>query len=179
MVSAQTCEGNVYLTLLKKLELEQKALGGKVFDVLGKAIAGAELRELLIQAIRYGDRPDVRERLNQVVADRLARTGKIRFIEVKGRIESAETVTVTKNEILTALNKPKDFILALVQVPKSEEFSEGDAFKVSASKGKYNVGNDGCVVHYVRHPFQKEPDFGVTSVNYSWKELWQKGIEPE
>ena len=53
---------DVYLTLLKKLELEQKALGGKVFDVLGKAIAGVELRELLIEAIRYGDRPDVEER---------------------------------------------------------------------------------------------------------------------
>ena len=71
LVAAETREGDVYQTLLKKLELEQKALGGKVFDVLGKAIAGAELRELMIQAIRYGDRPDVRERLNQVVVDRL------------------------------------------------------------------------------------------------------------
>jgi len=73
LISAQTREGDVYLTLLKKLELEQKALGGKVFDVRRIAIAGAELRELLIQAIRYGDRFDVRERLNQVVADRLDR----------------------------------------------------------------------------------------------------------
>ena len=70
-MSAETREGDVYLTLLKKLELEQKALGGKVFDVLGKAIAKAELRELLIEAIRYGDRPDVRDRLNQEGAARL------------------------------------------------------------------------------------------------------------
>ncbi|MEP0959977.1 DEAD/DEAH box helicase [Microcoleus sp. FACHB-1515] len=71
LVAEATREGEVYLTLLKKLDLEQQALGGKVFDVLGKAIAGAELRDLLIQAIRYGDRLDVRDRLNQVVRDRL------------------------------------------------------------------------------------------------------------
>ena len=71
LVAKETREGEVYLALLKKLEIEQQALGGKVFDVLGLAIAGTELRELLIQAIRYGDRPDVRERLNQAVTDRL------------------------------------------------------------------------------------------------------------
>src|SRR5215211_4837221 len=42
--------------------------------------------------------------------------GKLRFIEVKGRVKGATTVTVTKNEILTALNKSDDFILALVEV---------------------------------------------------------------
>ncbi len=55
LVAAKTREADMYLALLKKLEIEQEGLGGKVFDVLGKAIAGAELRELLIQAIRYGD----------------------------------------------------------------------------------------------------------------------------
>ncbi|MFM7546377.1 MAG: helicase-related protein, partial [Synechococcales cyanobacterium] len=71
LVAEETREGDVYLSLLKKLEIEQKALGGKVFDVLGKAIAGKELRELLIEAIRYGDRPEVKAKLDQVVADRL------------------------------------------------------------------------------------------------------------
>ncbi|WP_290883889.1 helicase-related protein [Fischerella sp.] len=58
LVAKETREGDVYLALLKKLEIEQQALGGKVFDVLGKAIAGTELRELLIEAIRYGDKFD-------------------------------------------------------------------------------------------------------------------------
>lgn len=71
LVAEETREGEVYLTLLRKLDLEQKALGGKVFDVLGKAIAGKDLRDLLIEAIRYGDRPDIRAKLNQVVSDRL------------------------------------------------------------------------------------------------------------
>jgi SNF2 family DNA or RNA helicase len=55
-----------------------------------------------------------------------ARTGKVqadgrlRFIEVKGRVAGALTVTVTRNEILTALNKPDDFILAVGQVEDGE-----------------------------------------------------------
>jgi hypothetical protein len=76
-------------------------------------------------------------------------TGKLRFIEVKGRVSGAPTITVTKNEILYSLNKPEDFILAIV------EFLPGDAHKV----------------HYVRQPFKREADFGVTSVNYDFSEL--------
>jgi hypothetical protein len=85
----------------------------------------------------------------------------LRFIEVKGRIAGADTVTVTKNEIITALNKPENFILALVQVPSAEEI------------------DNNCSIRYVRRPFQKEPDFAVTSVNYNLRELWQQGTVPQ
>ncbi|MBD2075493.1 DUF3883 domain-containing protein [Phormidium sp. FACHB-592] len=142
-----------------------------------QAVMAAERR------LRYEPRDVSREKCGYDIESRLPGTNgnpsRMRFIEVKGRIEGAETVTVSKNEILTALNKPEDFVLALVQVPESKEFPEGDAFKVSASKGTYNVGDDGCVVRYVQQPFQKEPDFGVTSVNYNWQELWERGEEPE
>ncbi|AFZ33590.1 helicase domain protein (plasmid) [Gloeocapsa sp. PCC 7428] len=93
---------------------------------------------------------------------------ELRFIEVKGRIAGAATVTVTKNEIITALNKPNDFILALVQVPQSEEVTEEDC----------QVHDGDLVIRYLRQPFHKEPDFAVTSVNYDWHELWQRGTEP-
>jgi RNase H-fold protein (predicted Holliday junction resolvase) len=106
-------------------------------------------------------------------------TGQLRFIEVKGRIEGATTVTVTKNEILAALNKPEKFILALVQVPVDESFPEGDAFAVRDIVGSYQVAGQGAVVRYVREPFQREPDFGASSVNYEWKELWERGNEPQ
>lgn len=106
-------------------------------------------------------------------------TGQLRFIEVKGRIEGATTVTVTKNEILAALNKPEKFILALVQVPIDESFPEGDAFAVRDIGGSYQVAGQGAVVRYVREPFQREPDFGASSVNYEWKELWERGNEPQ
>ena len=96
--------------------------------------------------------------------------GRLRFLEVKGRISGATTVTLTKNEILTALNKPEDWILALVEVPAAPDFGEGDVFRVSDDRVPYGVP-DGCVVRYVRRPFQLEPDFGVTSVNYDLSKL--------
>ena len=40
----------------------------------------------------------------------------LRFIEVKGRAKGATTVTISKNEILTGLNRPEEFILAIVEV---------------------------------------------------------------
>ena len=83
-------------------------------------------------------------------------TGSLRFLEVKGRISGAATITVTKNEILYSLNKPDDFILAIV------EFLEEDRHRV----------------HYVRKPFHREPDFGVTSVNYAFAELLAKAEVP-
>jgi superfamily II DNA or RNA helicase len=97
------------------------------------------------------------EKLGYDVESRVPGSGRLRFIEVKGRIEGADTVTVTKNEILYSLNKPDDFILALV------EFAADDKHRV----------------RYVRQPFRREPDFGVTSVNYDFAELLARGGEPE
>lgn len=42
--------------------------------------------------------------------------GCLRFIEVKGRAKGATTVTISKNEMLYALNSPNEFILAIVEV---------------------------------------------------------------
>ena len=84
------------------------------------------------------------------------RTGRLRFIEVKGRRAGAETVTVTRNEILTAINAPKQYILAVVQVD----------------------GGQPRHSRYVRKPFGKEPDFGVTSVNYKLDDLLARSYAP-
>lgn len=54
------------------------------------------------------------EKLGYDIESRIAGTGKLRFIEVKGRVSGAPTITVTRNEILYSLNKPDDFILAIV-----------------------------------------------------------------
>ena len=78
------------------------------------------------------------------------------FIEVKGKATGATTVTVSKTQIFTALNKPDSFILAIVEID-GEETKE---------------------LHYLRQPFQKEPDFGVTSVNYDLNELLTRAEPP-
>jgi superfamily II DNA or RNA helicase len=69
LVAHETREGAVYYRLLKKLETESKALEGKVFDVLGKVFRETSLRALLLEAIEYGDRPEVREYLHRTVDD--------------------------------------------------------------------------------------------------------------
>lgn len=68
LVANETREGFVFQRLFQKLEEERQALGGKVFDILGKVtFDNKSLRELLIEAVRYGNDPDVRARLNRVV----------------------------------------------------------------------------------------------------------------
>ena len=67
MVASETREGDVFQKLFDKLEVERKALGGRVFDILGEAFENRSLKEMLIDAIRYGDDPKVRSRLEQVV----------------------------------------------------------------------------------------------------------------
>ena len=67
LVAADTREGMVFTQLLGKIEEQRKAYHGKVFDVLGEAFEGQPLRDLLVQAIRYGNDPKVRARLHQVI----------------------------------------------------------------------------------------------------------------
>ena len=67
LVAKETREGEVYHRLLKKLEVESDALNGRVFDILGEVFEEKSLKDLLLEAIRYGDRPEVRARLTQRV----------------------------------------------------------------------------------------------------------------
>lgn len=75
----------------------------------------------------------------------------LRFIEVKGRAAGASTVTVTRNEILTALNQPETYILAIAEV------ADGSCTKLQ----------------YLKHPFKAPPDFSVESCTYNIAALLQ------
>jgi SNF2 family DNA or RNA helicase len=97
-----------------------------------------------------------KENLGYDVESRPPNGGVLRFIEVKGRRADATTVCVTKNEILTGFNMPDQFILAIVKVD----------------------GESAAPPVYVRRAFQKEPDFGVASVNYNLGELLARGRGP-
>ena len=107
---------------------------------------------------RLGFEPTDREleKLGYDIESRVPGTGKLRFIEVKGRVSGAQSITVTRNEILYSLNKPDEFILAIV------EFLDTDTHKV----------------HYLCRPFQREPDFGANSVNYDFAELLGRAVPP-
>lgn len=74
LVSKETREGAVFQRLFEKVEEERRALGGKVFDILGKiSFENKPLRDLLIEAIRYGNDPQVKAHLHQVMEDSLDR----------------------------------------------------------------------------------------------------------
>ena len=73
-----------------------------------------------------------------------------RHIEVKGRAKGADTITVTRNEILYALNQADKFHLAIVLVDENEQI-------------------DGP--HFVANPFDSEPGWGVSSINYHLGDL--------
>jgi len=121
--------------------------------------AAAQARAIVMQVERtLGFVPSDREveKLGYDIESLVPGEGRLRFLEVKGRTAGALTITVTKNEILYSLNKPEDFILAIV------EFREGGTHRV----------------HYVRRPFQREPDFGVTSVNYDFNDLLARSRPP-
>lgn len=122
-------------------------------------VSAARARAVIMEIERgLGFEPTDREfeKLGYDIESRVPGTGKLRFIEVKGRVTGASTITVTRNEILYSLNKPEDFILAIVEF----------------------TGSDNHRVHYVRHPFHREPDFSVVSVNYDFAELLARGDVP-
>lgn len=73
LVANETREGQVFNRLLKKIKKERAALGGKVFDILGKiSFDNKPLRDLLIEAIRHGNDPSVVRQLNSVLVELLA-----------------------------------------------------------------------------------------------------------
>ena len=124
--------------------------------------AAKRAREIIMNVERgLGFEPVDREfeKLGYDIESSVPGTGRLRFIEVKGRAANAATITVTKNEILYSLNKPDDFILAIVEFNGDLQDSDHQ-------------------VHYVRNPFQREPDFGVTSVNYDFAELLARAEAP-
>jgi Superfamily II DNA/RNA helicases, SNF2 family len=103
----------------------------------------------------YESRDVSMEKCGYDIESRDPATGALRFIEVKGRARGADEVIVTKNEILTALNQPEKFYLAIVLVDGTE-----------------------TETHYIQQPFRSEPDFAATSVIYKIASLLHKGAEP-
>ena len=95
------------------------------------------------------------DRCGYDIESRVPDGGRLRVIGVKGRHKDRKTVTVTRNEILTA--------------PNSQLISCWPSCKSAAKAG--------LLPRYVARPFQKELDFGVTSVNYATAEILGRAQE--
>lgn len=85
MVAKETREGDVFQRLFEKIEIERAALKGRVFDILGEVFEERSLKDLLIEAIRYGDDPEVRARLHR---------------QVDGALDTAHLETIIKRNAL-------------------------------------------------------------------------------
>jgi Domain of unknown function (DUF3883) len=151
----------VSIGLLRKL-LPSSAQPGDAGSDAVSAEARKKMELLAMQMVmetekQLGNQPrDVSaEKCGYDIESKVEANGKLRFIEVKGRVAGALTVTVTRNEILTALNKPDDFILAIGQADGAEQS-----------------------LVYIRRPFQQEPEFAVESINYKLQELLARGEQP-
>ena len=120
-----------------------------------QAVEHAAMKAVMDIEIRLGNTPtdvsaakcgyDVESRIPERIR---AYARALRMIEVKGRRKGSTTVTVSKNEILTCLNKPDEFILAIVEV-------DGDKTRTV----------------YLKKPFKNAPDFTATSVNFDIVDL--------
>ncbi|MBK9231681.1 MAG: DUF3883 domain-containing protein [Anaerolineae bacterium] len=97
-----------------------------------------------------------REKLGYDIESRVPRTDKLRFIEVKGRVTGSKAITVTRNELHTGLDNANDYILALVEF---------------FNNGEYRV-------YYLYHPFQRELDSEVFSLNYGFAKLIARAMPP-
>src|SRR3546814_8068517 len=92
LVAADTREGEVYARLLEKLEAARAALGGRVYDVLGEPFEGTPLRDLLFEAIQYGEQEEVRARL---------------FRQVDGAVDQQHLLELLKRRALTNDTMPE------------------------------------------------------------------------
>jgi hypothetical protein len=84
-------------------------------------------------------------------------SGHLHFMKVKGRIDSGDTITVTTNEILVALNARERFVLAIVPVSET-----------GFAQQTINV----------RRPFDRAPDPDACSTNFVLDRLLSRGKEP-
>ena len=83
LVAYQTREGAVYQRLFEKLEEEREALGGKIFDVLGRLFTEVALRDLMLEAIRYNSTAEAKAKLREKIDSTWSRETLDEIVEAR------------------------------------------------------------------------------------------------
>ena len=152
----------VPIGLLRRLRGESPTEYGSAFS--NDPAARARVEKLAMDAVRQAEEArgcrvvDVSAQkcgwdLTSYPAAVDGKSPEVRHIEVKGRIQGADTVTITRNEMLYGLNQADKFLLAIVFVGENEAV-------------------DGP--HYLRNFFESEPGWGVASINFEIKALLER-----
>ena len=85
------------------------------------------------------------------------KSGHLHFLEVKGRVDIADAITVTTNEALVGLNAGDRFVLAIVRIG-------------SAGFAQEPV--------YIRKPFDNAPMSGSSQTTFPIDKLLARGARP-
>lgn len=110
LVARETREGDVFTRLFEKLEIERKALGGRIFDILGEVFEESSLRELLIDAIRYGEDPATKARLQ---------------VKIEGALDTAHLRDIIARNALCEVGMDAEHLFAV-----KEEMERAEARKM-------------------------------------------------
>ncbi|MCU0499404.1 MAG: DUF3883 domain-containing protein [Anaerolineae bacterium] len=163
LVAGETREGAVYQRLLKKLEAERHALDGQVFDVLGKLFQETPLRKLLVDAVRYGDDPMVRARLEQAVDNATDRERVRDLLEHQSLVINSMDVTqvmrIREEMERAAAHRLQPFYIKAYFL-KAFEYFGGTIHE--RENGRYTINNVPSIIR--NHA--KERGMGAVSVKY-------------
>jgi superfamily II DNA or RNA helicase len=163
LVAGETREGAVYQRLLKKLEAERHALDGQVFDVLGKLFQETPLRKLLVDAVRYGDDPEVRARLEQAVDNATDRERVRDLLEhqslVTNSMDVSQIMRIREEMERAAARRLQPFYIKAYFLQAFEYF--GGTIHERES-GRYTINNVPAIIR--NHA--KERGFGAVSTKY-------------
>ncbi|GAA1399265.1 helicase-related protein [Pseudonocardia kongjuensis] len=157
LVAEDTREGQVFTRLLTKMEEQRKAYGGRLFDVLGDAFTETSLRELLMKAIRYGDDPERREEMFEVV-DAEVSNGLTELL-----IERALAQEALSPHELERLRKEMDEAAARRLQPHYVELFFRDAFtrlggRISRREvGRHQISNVPATLRARQRPGSRTP----------------------
>ncbi|GAA4286602.1 helicase-related protein [Georgenia daeguensis] len=151
LVASNTREGEVFQRLLDKLDIMRKTYGGKVFDVLGDAFAETPLRNLLKDAIQYGELPETRAKMHEVIDSKVGEGLKELLDEralASDRLADAD---------LQALRAAMDEARARRLQPHYIELAFNAAFTrlggriARREKGRYEIGNVPAPIRASKH----------------------------
>ncbi|MFQ3672504.1 MAG: helicase-related protein [Aggregatilineales bacterium] len=163
LVAGATREGAVYQRLLKKLEAERHALNGQVFDVLGKLFQETPLRDLLVEAVRYGDDPVVRARLEQAVDNAVDRERVRELLErrslVTTSMDVSQIVRIREEMERAAARRLQPFYVKAFFLQAFEHF--GGAIH-ERERGRYAIHHVPAVIR----THAKERGLGAVSTRY-------------
>jgi superfamily II DNA or RNA helicase len=163
LVAGETREGAVYQRLLKKLEAERFALDGQVFDVLGKLFQDTSLRKLLVEAVRYGDDPDVRARLEQAVDNATDRERVRELLEnqslVASTMDVSQIVRVREEMERAAARRLQPFYIKAFFL-QAFEYLGGKIH--DREKGRYAIGHVPAAIR----THARDYGFGPVSIKY-------------